>query len=57
MGKVLEFQAGKSSILIESSDVGYEGCLIQASGLSLKKNFDQMLEKVTIILSIYNKKL
>jgi hypothetical protein len=44
MGKVLELQAGKSAVLIESSDVGYEGGLIQASGL--QKNFDQMLERL-----------
>ena len=46
MGKVLELQAGRSAVLIESSDVGYEGALIQASGLSLQKNFDQMLERL-----------
>lgn len=46
MGKVLELQAGSSAVLIESSDVGYEGALIQASGQSLQKNFDQMLEKL-----------
>ena len=46
MGKVLELQAGSRAVLIESSDVGYKGDLIQASGLSLQKNFDQMLEKL-----------
>jgi len=42
----VELQAGRSAVLIESSDVGYEGALIQASGLSLQKNFDQMLERL-----------
>jgi phosphosulfolactate synthase (CoM biosynthesis protein A) len=46
MGKIVELQTGKNAVLIESSDVGYEGGVVQATGLNLQKNLDQMLERL-----------
>lgn len=47
VGKILEIEAGNNNtILIESSEVGYEGSLVQAGGINLEKNFDKMLERL-----------
>ena len=46
MGKIVELQTGKNAVLIESSDVDHEGGVVQATGLNLQKNLDQMLERL-----------
>lgn len=46
MGKIIELESGKSTILMETTDVGYEGSLVQAGGIDLEKNLDKMLERI-----------
>lgn len=38
MGKLIEIESGRTTILVESADIGYEGGLVQAGGVDLEKN-------------------
>jgi hypothetical protein len=33
MAKIIELESGKSTILVESADVSFDGSLVQASGI------------------------
>jgi hypothetical protein len=46
MGKIIEVESGKSTILVESAEVGFEGSKVQARGIDLEKNLDRMLERM-----------
>jgi hypothetical protein len=46
MAKIIELESGKSTILVESADVSFDGSLVQARGIDLEKNFDKMLERI-----------
>jgi hypothetical protein len=46
MGKLIELESGRTTILVESADVGYQGSLVQAGGVDLEKNLDKMMERM-----------
>ena len=46
MGKLIELESGRTTILVESADVGYQGSLVQAGGIELEKNLDKMMERM-----------
>jgi hypothetical protein len=43
MAKIIELESGKSTILVESTEVVFEG---QTRGIDLENNFDRMLERI-----------
>jgi Trypsin-co-occurring domain 1 len=46
MAKIIELESGKSTILVESSEVAFGDTQVQARGVDLEKNFDRMLERI-----------
>ena len=46
MGKLIELESGRTTILVESADVGYQSSLVQAGGIELEKNLDKMMERM-----------
>ena len=45
MGKLVKLEAGNNAVLIETSDVGYEEGVVQATGY-MEKQLDKMLERI-----------